>query len=421
MVSSLVDTQHEIVTERPVTVRSLPRRHLWWALPLAVIGYLGVLVVGVSSVLPSKFVASKRDCVQRDDEGACVKKGEPEDIQFAVVPADATPVEPLVSVKGPPTYGGSGELLFVTVRQPELTALEWFVGRQNLAVDYKSYSDLYSNETPQQQNNRGQVDMRTAKQTAEFVALKYLGFDAKLNPGDVIIDEIVCLTASSDGRSCTQYAPSDKVLDPGDKLIDVDGTHLATVDDLTAILAKHKAGDVVKIQYERDGKPGEGDVTLIAAPDEPERPIIGFYPSDTATISLPSDVSIGIATESIGGPSAGLAFTLTLIDELSKGDLLGGNRVAVTGTININGEVGAIGGLTSKASAVLQSGAKYFLVPAAQGDADIANARQVVGKNVQVIPVATLDEALRALQSLGGELPPAAPTTSTSTPSTTAP
>ena len=83
----------------------------------------------------------------------------------------------------------------------------------------------------------------------------------------------------------------------------------------------------------------------------------------------------------------GLAFTLTLIDQLSEGDLLGGKRVAVTGTIDINSKVGAIGGLTSKASAVLQSGAKYFLVPTAQGEEDIANARKVVGDQVEIIPV----------------------------------
>jgi PDZ domain-containing protein len=388
---------------------------------LAAIGFVGILAVGVSAVLPSKLVASKRDCVQRDDKGACTKKGDSEDVQFAVVPADATPVEPLVSIKGPPTYGGRGELLFVTVRTPELSMLEWWVGRHNLAVDMKSYSDLYSTETPQQQTQRGQVDMRTAKETAEFVALQRLGFDTKLNPGEVIIDQIVCLKASDDGRTCEQFAPSDQVLDPGDKLLNVDGTDLDTVDDLTAILARHKAGDEVSVKYERDGKAGQGEVTLIAAPDEPNRPIIGFYPSDTATISLPSDVTIGISTESIGGPSAGLAFTLKLIDELSKGDLLGGNRVAVTGTININGEVGAIGGLTSKASAVLQSGAKYFLVPTAQGETDIANARKVVGSAVTIIPVATLDEALQTLQSLGGEVPPAPSTTTSTAPATTAP
>ena len=98
-----------------------------------------------------------------------------------------------------------------------------------------------------------------------------------------------------------------------------------------------------------------------------------------------------------------------MIDQLSKGDLLGGKRIAVTGTIDINANVGAIGGLTSKASAVLQSGAKYFLVPTNQGEADIANARKVVGNAVEIIPVATLDEALAALQRIGGEsVPPPA-------------
>jgi PDZ domain-containing protein len=262
--------------------------------------------------------------------------------------------------------------------------------------------------------------MRTAKETAEYVALKRLGFDAKLTPGEVVIDQLVCLKASDDGRTCAQFAPSDQLLDPGDKLLKVDGTSLAVVDDLTPILAKHRPGDKVEIDYERDGKPGSGEVELIAAPQEPERTIIGFIPTDTATVTLPENVSIKIDTESIGGPSAGLAFTLTLIDQLSEGDLLGGKRIAVTGTIDINAKVGPIGGLTSKASAVMQTGAKYFLVPTGQGEADIANARKVVGDKVEIIPVATLDEALAALARIGGDaLAPAAadaPVTSDSAP-----
>jgi Lon-like protease len=421
MVSSLVDTQQSMVMEPRPDVRSPSRRHLLWAVPLAVIGFLGVGAVAVAGVLPSTVVATKRDCATRDKANVCTKQGPSEKVQFAVVPADAQPVEPRLSITGPTTYGGNGQVLFVTVRTPELSLLEWWTGRHNPAVDEKSYADLYATETPQQQTTRGQRDMRTAKETAEYVALKRLGFGAKLNPGDVEVDELVCLKASADGRTCTQFAPSEKLLAPGDTLVKVDGTSLATVDDLGSILAKHKPGDKVHIEYERDGKPGSGDVELIAAPDDPTRTIIGFVPSDTATISLPDNVKINIDTESIGGPSAGLAFTLTMIDQLSKGDLLDGNRIAVTGTIDINARVGAIGGLTSKASAVLQSGAKYFLVPTAQGDQDIANARKVVGDKVQIIPVATLDEALAALARIGGDALPAAapvtaPPTSDSTP-----
>ncbi len=410
MVSSLVDTQESIVMEPLGEVRSLGRRHLLWAVPLAVVGFLGVGVVAVAALLPSTLVATKRDCVERDAAGTCTKNGPSEDVQFAIVPADAQAVEPLLTIDGPTTYDSRGQVLFVTVRNPELSLLDWWVGRDNPAIDEKSYADLYATETPQQQTSRGQRDMRTAKETAEYVALHRLGFDARLTPGDVIIDELVCLKASDDGRKCVELAPSDELLDPGDKLLKVDGTSVSVVDDLSPILAKHAPGDTVQIDYERGGKPGSGTVVLIAAPDEPSRTIIGFIPSDTAIIDLPDDISIKIDTESIGGPSAGLAFTLTLIDQLSEGDLLGDKRVAVTGTINIHGDVGAIGGLSSKASAVLQSGAKYFLVPTAQGEQDIAKAREVVGDDVEIIPVANLEEALAALQRIGGDAPPDQPT-----------
>jgi Lon-like protease len=408
MVSSLVDTQESIVMEPRAEVRSPSRRHLLWAIPLAVVGFVGVVAVAVAALLPSTLVASKRDCVARDDAGTCTEKGASEKVQFAIVPADAQPVEPRLEIEGPTTYDSDGQVLFVTVRSPELSMLEWWVGRNNPAVSERSYVDLYGTETPQQQTSRGQRDMRTAKETAEYVALHRLGFDAKLTPGEVVIDQLVCLARNEDGRTCDTYAPSDELLDPLDQLVKVDGVTLATVDDLAPILAKHKPGDEIEIEYERDGKPGSGTVELIASPEEPERTIIGFVPTDTAKVSLPDNVKINIDTESIGGPSAGLAFTLTLIDQLSEGDLLGGKRIAVTGTIDINAKVGAIGGLTSKASAVMQTGAKYFLVPTAQGEDDIANARTVVGDKVEIIPVATLEEALAALQRIGGEALPAA-------------
>jgi PDZ domain-containing protein len=97
-----------------------------------------------------------------------------------------------------------------------------------------------------------------------------------------------------------------------------------------------------------------------------------------------------------------LAFTLTLIDELTPGELSGGLDVAVTGTINIDGTVGAIGGLVQKTSAVKQLGANVFLVPADQGAEQLAQARAVAGDDLEVIAVANLGEALAALAERGG-------------------
>ena len=93
---------------------------------------------------------------------------------------------------------------------------------------------------------------------------------------------------------------------------------------------------------------------------------------------------------------------MTLIDELSPGELTGSQRVAVTGTINLDGSVGAIGGLRQKASAVDQTGIEVFLVPAAQREDDIEAARQAAPE-LQIVPVATLDEAIEVLVALGGD------------------
>jgi len=117
-------------------------------------------------------------------------------------------------------------------------------------------------------------------------------------------------------------------------------------------------------------------------------------------------VDVSIDTGDVGGPSAGLAFTLAIIDDLTPGDLTGGAKVAVTGTISGDGTVGPVGGTGQKAAAVRAKGYDVFLVPSADYEA----ARQHAG-DVDVIAVDTLDDALAALAALGGnvdDLPPAA-------------
>jgi PDZ domain-containing protein len=98
-----------------------------------------------------------------------------------------------------------------------------------------------------------------------------------------------------------------------------------------------------------------------------------------------------------------LSFTVALIDSLTKGELIPSQGVAVTGTIQDDGSVGAIGALVQKSIAVKKSGAEIFLVPTAQGPDDIAAAQAAVGDAVKIVPVATLGEALEALVKYGGE------------------
>ena len=104
----------------------------------------------------------------------------------------------------------------------------------------------------------------------------------------------------------------------------------------------------------------------------------------------------------IGGPSAGLAFTLGLLDDLTPGNLMGRGRVAATGTMSPDESVGAIGALRQKAIAVRDAGATLFLVPAGQSADEVAAARSAAGTGVRIVQVATLGEALNALVANGG-------------------
>jgi Lon-like protease len=386
VVSSVIDTQSDMVTAPDHHVRSPRPVHRFWAVPLVVIAFTVITLVLLFSMLPADLRA---------------KNPSGEEAAYALVPANAEPVAPRISFDAVERFPAESEMLFVTVREPEITLLDWLAGRDQEEVRFTSYDEKFGTQTPEQQRQINVQLMRTAKETAEYVALNKLGFPVEIIPGDVIVGEIVCLEANSDGTACARSAPSDELLDPGDKLVEVDGVTLETLDDLSAILREKKPGDRIQIDLERPGDgPLSGEVELIASPDDPERTIIGFVPFDTASAQVPFEIDID--SGAIGGPSAGLAFTLTLIDELTPGELTGGVPVAVTGTIRLDGTVGAIGGLVQKASAAREMGAKVFIVPSEQSENDVARAREVAGDEMKIITVDDLDGALAALAELGG-------------------
>ncbi|MDO8362259.1 MAG: S16 family serine protease [Actinomycetota bacterium] len=407
----MILTTNDSVPEPAEAVRAPRRVHRWWAVPLAVVGVAAVAAPVVLSFVPAKYFATKPHCVRYEQNEAgevvCTKSVR-QDAEFALVPANAEAVSPRLAITGVPLYDSPGQIYFVTVREQWISVIDWFVTRDNPAARLRSYEEKYpDNQTPAQLDQLGQRQMRSAQDNAVYVALKAAGFDVQLTPGEVIIDGLVCLEANEANTECVTYSPADEVLDPGDVLTKVNGVALDTIDDLGPIMADVEPGAMIPVEFQRDGVSKTGEIETILAPGEDEpRTIIGFRPIDTTTVTLPDGLGVQFNTENINGPSAGLAFTLELIDELTEGDLMGGNRVAVTGTIDVNGNVGAIGGLNSKASAVLQVGVKYFLVPTGQGEDGIdglEGARAVVGDAVELIPVATLAEALAALERIGGD------------------
>ena len=107
---------------------------------------------------------------------------------------------------------------------------------------------------------------------------------------------------------------------------------------------------------------------------------------------------IAIDSGKVGGPSAGLAFTLAVIDLLTPGELTGGIEIAATGEVQDDGRIGQVGGVPQKTASVRDDGIELFLVPAANFEA----AAEMAGDSLEVVAVETLDDALRALAELGG-------------------
>ena len=380
--------------------------HRRWTVPLVVVSMLVLAAIAVASVLPAEWVASKENVRLGVDQGT----------PFARTPASAQSVDDRIvfgdlgdmAEQYPPT----GDIFFVTVTEPAQSILSWFAGRDEPAIQFLTSEEKYGVQTPSQSRRIALEQMRTSEQVAQYVALQRVGFDVDLVEGDVLIQDMVCLVADETNTECVDWSPSDDVLDPGDRILEVDGEQIDGVEDLSRVLDGLEPGDTVSMLIDRpDAGELEVEVELTSSPDDPDRTIVGFYPFDTRRVELPFELDID--TGSIGGPSAGLAFTLTLIDELTEGELTGGADIAVTGTIELDGSVGPIGGLRQKASAVAQTGVDVFLVPGisdaaseaqlAAFEAELDAAREAGGDGLEIIPVRTLEEALAALESLGGD------------------
>lgn len=288
-----------------------------------------------------------------------------------------------------PTYVPRGAFMFTTVSISErINAFQALWAEVDSNVDLIQEQRITGGQPSQivQQINR--ADMDESKVNAEVVALRRLGYSVGIHgDGALIVQDIGAKVL-------------DGTIQRGDVITAVDGKPVSVRDDVGTIMAGKHAGDTVRLTL-RNGSSAR-DVTVTTHPEaKTGRPLIGVQIA-TANFRYDLPLDIKIDTGLVGGPSAGLAFTLGLLDVLTPGDLTAGRKIAVTGTIDIDEAVGQIGGVGQKAVAARRAGAYAFLVPAGEERA----ARKHAG-SMLVIPVHNLTEALAALQRLGGTPLPA--------------
>jgi Lon-like protease len=284
-----------------------------------------------------------------------------------------------------------GEFFFLTVSLRQANVFEYVAARVSPKVDVAPRQNIRpQGVSPEDLRRENLATMEQSKTDAKFVALTELGYDPTYTGTGALVIETVPDSAA------------DGVLLADDVIIAVDGKDVAFRSDVIDDLADKEIGDAVVVTVERvvDGgdEPEIIDVTLVLGPhvDDPSKPMVGvLLDNNEPIIEFPIDVTID--SQNIGGPSAGMMFTLEIMNQLTEQDLTGGQRIAGTGTIALDGTVGAIGGVTQKVNAAIDAGAVVVLVPAGNYDDAVAAA----GDKIAVVRVETINDALDYLGFTG--------------------
>jgi PDZ domain-containing protein len=305
---------------------------------------------------------------------------------YAFRPGSVRDTEPLVTVGGDtPTYPADGSIGYTTVSLRQTTLFGLIQGWLDDDVDIHPEDEVLGNRSSDENRSFNLQLMDNSKNVATQVALERLGYRVRV---------------TSSGSTVLRVEPGSAAegkLEVGDTIVAVGGERINDPEDLPNLMGDAAPGDRVTVTVESlDGDRRDVTMRLQASPDDPRKGIMGVMvqPRD---LHYDFPVDVQIETGDVGGPSAGLAFTLAILDDLTPGELTGGERVAVTGEILADGTVGPIGGTAQKAAAVRQEGIGTFLVPRA----DYRDALTRAG-DVNVVPVDDLDDALHALADLGG-------------------
>ncbi|MCO5999925.1 YlbL family protein [Actinoallomurus rhizosphaericola] len=290
---------------------------------------------------------------------------------------------PLIQITGAPTYPTDGHLNFVTVayqggpgnRIDLFTALRgWLDPDVAIVPEETIFPKNVSTKKVEQENVQ---EMTDSQESATAAAMNELH---KPVTTAVLVDSV------------QKGLPSDGRLRPGDQITAIDGKQIKDITGVTAGVGAHKPGDTVTFTVKRDGKDTQVPVKTVVSPDKAGKAIVGVILKEKYQFPVTVKISVG----DVGGPSAGLMFSLGIYDKLTPEDITGGRFIAGTGTITPDGQVGPIGGIQQKMVAARQAGATVFLTPT-QNCADAVASKP---KGLRLVRVDTMHGALQALAAI---------------------
>jgi len=318
---------------------------------------------------------------------------------YAMSPGPVSDVSDFVVVEEP-VGTTEGELYFLTVSLQEVNILEWVAAKLDSRVDLAPRENIRPAGVSQEELRRQNIAlMERSKENAKYVALTYLGYEVTYIGSGALISSTI------------EDSAADGVLFAGDIIKFVDGAEVEFSSDAVDLIGGHAPGDELLLTIERASPEDPEAVEIVNIPlvlgpyrfvdedgnvlDDPDRGMAGVMLGD-APVEVVWPLPVDIDSQNIGGPSAGLMFTLEIINELTEEDLTQGRRIAGTGTIDADGVVGAIGGIRQKTYGAIDAGAEYILVPAGNYE----EAVDAAGDEIEVIRIETIQDAMTFLASL---------------------
>lgn len=316
---------------------------------------------------------------------------------FYQMPGSAIELRPIVSVEdGDPDDTGS--FFMTTVSLNRTNIWEYIYASFHPGIDLLKVEQVKANnETDEEYFARQRDNMIFSQQKAIKVAFERAGEDIEVREEGAVVYYFV------EGMS------AEKVLKSGDIVIEVDGNEIHNSDELIHAFTGKKAGDIAKVVVLRKDERIEVELEIMPFPEQYQtnanevRVGAGILSPQTKLVIEPSR-KVQFNTEKIGGPSAGLMFTLELINQLTDEDITKGKRISGTGTIELDGSVGPIGGAKHKVVAAYKAGAEIFFAPddgtSTSNYQEALKAVKDKGLDIVVVPVRTVDDALDYLRNL---------------------
>ncbi|MCZ8536413.1 PDZ domain-containing protein [Paenisporosarcina quisquiliarum] len=319
---------------------------------------------------------------------------------YITKPGGAYPLEPLVNIEGG-DEDDKGTMSLMTIALAKATPLTYAWAKVSEHQEILQTNQVRNPDEDEEEYNVRQLHLMSQSQ---FSAIQ-VAFEKAGKPYEIKTKGVFVLNVLPNGAA-------DGLLSPGDRILQIDDIKSDAQQGIIDYLKQKKLGDKVILIVDRDGEKDSVEVELKPIPTDESRAGLGITFTDDKEITTTPKVNI--KADDIGGPSAGLMFTLEILNQLMDEDLTKGYKVAGTGTMQENGEVGRIGGIDLKVIAADKEDIEIFFAPDDElpeevlknnpslrsNYLDAKETAEKIGTTMKIVPVKTVDDALAYLNQL---------------------